>query len=76
MVKRSQAIEKLLAGFRGHPPADRFALVRFIVDFSRFVEGLDDCVVAVDLNPVMVLSEGRGVTIVDAAIERAEPQAP
>ncbi len=76
MVKRSEAIEKLLAGFRGHPPADRSALVRFIVDFSRFVEGLDDCVVAVDLNPVMVLPEGRGVTIVDAAIERAEPQAP
>ena len=73
MVRRSGAIEKLLAGFRGRPPADRTALVNFIVDFARFVEGLSDDIVAVDLNPVMVLPQGRGVTIVDAAIERAAP---
>jgi acyl-CoA synthetase (NDP forming) len=71
MVRRSGAIEKLLDGFRGRPPADRAALVKFIVDFARFVEGLGNDVTAVDLNPVMILPQGRGVTIVDAAIERA-----
>jgi len=76
MVKRSGALEKLLAGFRGRPPADRPALVNFIVDFSRLVEGLDDNVLAIDLNPVMVLPQSHGVTIIDAAIERARPEAP
>ena len=66
-------IEKLLGGFRGHPPADRMALVNFIADFSRFVEGLSDDIVAIDLNPIMVLPKGRGVKIVDAAIEHAAP---
>jgi hypothetical protein len=74
MVRQSGSIERLLAGFRGRPPADRSALVNFIVEFSRFVEGLDDEVLAVDLNPVMVLPQGRGVTIIDAAIERARQQ--
>jgi acyl-CoA synthetase (NDP forming) len=72
MVRRSSVIEKLLGGFRGRPSADRTALVNFIVDFARFAEGLSDDIVAVDLNPVMVLPEGRGVTIVDAAVERAQ----
>ena len=73
MLRRSGAIEKLLGGFRGHPPADRMALVNFIADFSRFVEGLSDDIVAIDLNPIMVLPKGRGVKIVDAAIEHAAP---
>jgi acetate---CoA ligase (ADP-forming) len=71
MLRRSSAIEKLLGGFRGRPPADRMTLVNFIADFSRFVEGLGDDIVAIDLNPVMVLPQGCGVKIVDAAIERA-----
>lgn len=75
MIQRSAPIGKLLAGFRGRPPADRTALVNFIVDFARFVEGLSDDIGAIDLNPVMVLPQGRGVTIVDAAIERV-PRAP
>jgi acyl-CoA synthetase (NDP forming) len=73
MLRRSGAIEKLLGGFRGRPPADRMALVNFIAEFSRFVEGLSDDIVAIDLNPVMVLPQGRGVKIVDAAIECAAP---
>jgi acetyltransferase len=73
MVRRSAVIEKLLGGFRGRPPADRMALVNFIADFARFVEGLSADIIAVDLNPVMVLPRGRGVTIVDAAFERAAP---
>jgi hypothetical protein len=73
MLRRSGALEKLLAGLRGRPAADRAALARFIVDFGRFVEGLADDIVAVDLNPVMVLPRGRGVRIVDAAFERAAP---
>lgn len=73
MTRRSGALDKLLSGFRGRAPADRKALVDFMVKFSRFVGGLDADIVAVDLNPVMVLPQGRGLTIVDAAMERAAP---
>lgn len=61
--------EKLLAGFRGQPPADGDALAGLIVDFAAFVMRLPPTVVAVDLNPVMVLAGDRGVRIVDASIE-------
>jgi ATP-dependent exoDNAse (exonuclease V) alpha subunit len=78
MLQRSSVLEKLRAGFRGRQPADRTALLHFIVDFARFVEGLGDEVVAVDLNPVMVLPRQRGLRIVDALFERTaawkEPQ--
>jgi acetate---CoA ligase (ADP-forming) len=71
MLRGSEPMEKLLRGFRGRPPADRDALLRLIVDFARFVEGLDDDIVAVDLNPVMVRPQGQGAVIVDAAFERS-----
>jgi len=73
MVHRSTVAERLLAGFRGRPKADRAGLIELVSDFGRFVERLGDDVAAVDLNPVMVLPEGRGVKIVDAAIEFAKP---
>jgi phosphopantothenate synthetase len=47
--------------------------VQLITDFAHFVEELSDDVVAVDLNPVIVRPRGRGVTIIDAAIERTSP---
>ena len=59
MVKRSrrdrEAAGRISRASAGRPIRH---LSSFIVDFSRFVEGLDDCVVAVDLNPVMVLPRG------------------
>jgi acyl-CoA synthetase (NDP forming) len=69
MVRRSKTAEKLLAGFRGRPKADRAALIKLVADFAALVERLGDNIAAIDLNPVMVLPEGRGVKIVDAAIE-------
>jgi acetyltransferase len=73
MLRRSRALATLLGGFRGRPAADRAALVQLITDFAHFVEELSDDVVAVDLNPVIVRPRGRGVTIIDAAIERTSP---
>jgi acetyltransferase len=71
MVRRSRIAEKLLAGFRGRRPADRAALVKLIADFAALVQRLDERTAAIDLNPVMVLPEGRGAKIVDAGIELA-----
>lgn len=69
MLRRSRIAEKLLAGFRGRPLADRAALVKLIADFAVLAERLDEQIAAIDLNPVIVLSEGRGAKIVDAGIE-------
>jgi acetyltransferase len=71
MVRHSKIAEKLIAGFRGRPKADRAALVTLVAEFGAFVERLGDDVAAVDLNPVMLRPEGRGAVIVDAAIEFA-----
>ncbi len=56
----------LLAGPRGQPPADRAALVRLIVAFSELVAQFGDAIAEVDLNPVIVGSDG--CVIVDALI--------
>jgi acyl-CoA synthetase (NDP forming) len=69
LVAQSQPMMKLLDGFRGAPPADRAAFIKLIDTFAAFVLALPEHVVAIDLNPVMVLPEGRGVRIVDARIE-------
>lgn len=71
MLAGSPAAEKLLAGFRGQPPADRDALIDMIAAFAGLVTRLPADIVAVDLNPVIVLQRGRGAVIVDASIEFA-----
>ena len=71
MIDSSDAMQRLLSGFRGRPAADRAALVRLIEDFAAFVVCAGEHVAAIDLNPVIVRPEGRGVRIVDATIEFA-----
>jgi len=60
---------KLLQGFRGAPARDVDALVDCCVRFARFVAATDGQFAAIDLNPVFVCSQGRGVRIADALIE-------
>jgi acetate---CoA ligase (ADP-forming) len=63
----------LLAGVRGAPPADRAAFVEMVLGVGRAVAqwpaGFE-----LDLNPVAVLSVGRGVRILDAAYVAPEVQ--
>lgn len=73
LVASAPVVERLLAGFRGRPKADRAALVSLLARFSQFAASIDQAAIAIDLNPVGVLPEGRGVRIMDATIElRAE----
>ena len=67
------AIAKLLAGFRGQPPADRAAVADLIQAFAALIERIDDQVAAIDINPAIALPDG--VKIVDAAIEFLRPGA-
>jgi len=49
---------RLLAGFRGAPPADEAALARLVARLSQLAWASRDRVAAVDLNPVLARPDG------------------
>lgn len=61
-------LSKLLAGFRGAPPADRAALVAAILQLARIVETFGDYIDTVELNPIAVLPQGKGVCALDGLL--------
>jgi len=58
----------LLRGFRGAAKADVAALSKLIAEISVLAARLKDSVSEIELNPVLVHPEGKGVTIVDALV--------
>jgi acetate---CoA ligase (ADP-forming) len=58
----------LLKGFRGAAKADIAALSQLIAQVSHLAERLRGAIAEIELNPVLVHSEGRGVTILDALV--------
>jgi acyl-CoA synthetase (NDP forming) len=67
---------RLLQGFRGQPRADVDALVDTLVKVSELAVQLQGRLAELDINPLLVLSEGRGVKAVDAlAVAAAAPGA-
>jgi acetyltransferase len=58
---------RLLTGLRGTPPADRAALVDTIVRVGQLAADHPE-IAELDINPLLVLPEGQGVTAVDARI--------
>lgn len=58
----------LLSGLRGGEPRDVDALVDCVVRFGDFVTHNAGRFTAVEMNPVMVRPEGRGVAVADALI--------
>ena len=63
---------RLVAGFRGAPPADEDALVDLLVRLSRLAEDVPE-MAELDLNPVLALADG--CVAVDARV-RVARQAP
>jgi len=61
----------LLNGYRGGPRYDVGALEQVILRVGALVEDLQE-IAELDLNPVIVLPEGQGVSLVDARIRVAE----
>ncbi|WP_169945376.1 acetate--CoA ligase family protein [Microbispora sp. H11081] len=58
---------RLLAGYRGAPALDRAALVEVAVRFSALAASLPG-LAAAEMNPLLVLPEGQGVTAVDCLL--------
>ena len=61
-------IAKVLGGFRGSPPRDVEALIDCCLAFSEFVRRTDGQFAAIDINPLLVRPNGKGVKIADALI--------
>jgi acyl-CoA synthetase (NDP forming) len=59
---------RLLRGFRGRPAADVEALEDTLVRVSHFAMHMEGRLAELDINPLMVLPEGRGVRAVDALV--------
>jgi acyl-CoA synthetase (NDP forming) len=59
----------ILAGARGRAPADTRALADAIVRLAALAEAHRPSLRALDINPLLVLDEGRGVVAVDWLIE-------
>ncbi|HLG71108.1 MAG TPA: acetate--CoA ligase family protein [Chloroflexota bacterium] len=59
----------LLEGLRGKPPADVRALVKAVVAMGRLAGALNHRLVALDVNPLLVLPAGHGVLALDALVE-------
>ncbi|MHB8267966.1 acetate--CoA ligase family protein [Bradyrhizobium sp.] len=60
----------LLNGFRGAAKADVAALSLLISQISQLAARFKDEISEIELNPVLVHPEGKGVTIVDALVVR------
>jgi len=75
-VTREQVMEALeglkcaplFKGFRGKPRADLTAAADTVLAIAKFVEDNASTVAELDVNPLMLLSEGRGVVAADALI--------
>ncbi len=61
-------LAKLLAGYRGKPPADRTALVRAIAALGQFYLDHRSVIADIEVNPLMVRPAGQGVCAVDVRV--------
>jgi acetyltransferase len=68
------AAGKLLAGFRGAPPADLDAAVDVIVRLAQIMVDLPE-IAEIEINPLMVMTQGGGAAAVDARVRTGGPVA-
>ena len=62
----------LVDGFRGRPAGDRAALVDAVLAVQRFALERADRLLELDVNPLIVRPEGRGVVAADALMRLAQ----
>jgi acetyltransferase len=64
----SLKLNRLLAGFRGRPPADRPALEAAALGLARFFLDHRDRIADIEINPLLVRPAGRGAVAVDVRV--------
>lgn len=65
---------RILGGVRGRPRADRAALVDVLLAISRLGVEAGDAIAELDVNPLVVLPEGRGARALDALVVLASKE--
>jgi acetate---CoA ligase (ADP-forming) len=68
MVGEVPAATRLLAGFRGRPPADIDSLHRTLEALADYAWADRAAIAELDVNPIKVLPQGQGCVVVDALI--------
>jgi acyl-CoA synthetase (NDP forming) len=71
-IGRTKA-SKLLGGFRGTPSRDIDALAEAMVALGRLAADMTDTLESVDINPLLVRAEGKGVVALDALVVTCGP---
>ncbi len=67
-VLRRGALGRILQGYRGKEPADIAATIDAVMAVAAFAEANNDRLVELDVNPLLVMGEGKGALAVDALI--------
>jgi acyl-CoA synthetase (NDP forming) len=68
VIAESPLAARLLAGFRGQPPADVEALARCLEAVADWAWAESAAIAEIDLNPIEVLPRGGGCVVVDALV--------
>ena len=66
-------LARVLSGVRGMPPADKRALISAIVGASRFYLTHRTDIAELEINPLIVREEGKGVVAADIRVVRKSP---
>ena len=67
MIEQTRT-SRILKGFRGAAPADIEALVDVLVGVGDLAVDWSERIEALDINPLLIMPEGRGVVAVDALL--------
>ncbi len=67
MIKEIKGF-KVLAGARGRAKADIHAIAGVLVKVSRMALDLEEQIAELDINPLLVMPEGKGVCVADALV--------
>jgi acyl-CoA synthetase (NDP forming) len=67
MIEQTRT-SRMLEGFRGAPPADIEALIDVLIAVGNLALDWSERIEALDINPLLILPEGRGVVAVDALL--------
>jgi acyl-CoA synthetase (NDP forming) len=72
MIKEIKG-SRLLTGARGRPKSDINELVKVLIQISKLAMEFGDYIYELDINPLAVFEDGKGVKILDALIIKPNP---